>query len=111
MHAFKHILQQIITNSGGQTKHLIAGLEKLQQASQTVDKLSSEATKKQQLLSVKQKEATQAMGKIQVSMEQKAERKQEVEALQARCNEDEKIIVQRKQMVEHELSGIQPEVD
>lgn len=51
------------------------------------------------------------MGKIQVSMEQKAERKQEVEALQARCNEDEKIIVQRKQMVEHELSGIQPEVD
>jgi hypothetical protein len=33
-------------------------------------------------------------------MEQKAERKQEVEALQSRCNEDEKIIVSRKQMVE-----------
>lgn len=33
-------------------------------------------------------------------MEQKAERKQEVEALQVRCNEDEKIIVSRKQMVE-----------
>jgi ribosomal protein L18 len=37
MHSFKHILVQIITNSGGQTKHLIAGLEKLQQASETVD--------------------------------------------------------------------------
>lgn len=29
MHSFKHILQQIITSSGGHTKHLIAGLEKL----------------------------------------------------------------------------------
>jgi len=71
-----------------------------------VDKLSNEAHKKQQLLSVKQKEATVAMQKIQVSMEQKAERKQEVEVLQSRCHEDEKVIVDRKKMVEQELSGI-----
>ena len=44
-------------------------------------------------------------------MEKKAERKQEVEHLQARCNEDEKVIVNRKAMVEGELGGIQPEVD
>lgn len=71
-----------------------------------VDKLSNEAHKKQQLLSVKQKEATVAMQKIQVSMEQKAERKQEVEVLQSRCHDDEKVIVDRKKMVEIELSGI-----
>lgn len=44
-------------------------------------------------------------------MEQKAERKQEVEKLQAKCTEDEKLITDRKKMVEAELGEIQPEVD
>lgn len=44
-------------------------------------------------------------------MEQKAERKQEVEALQAQCNKDQQIIEKRKSDVEQELSGVQPEVD
>lgn len=44
-------------------------------------------------------------------MEQKAERKQEVEALQAQCNKDQQVIEKRKNDVEGELSGVQPEVD
>jgi len=40
------------------------------------------------------------MQKIQVSMEHKAARKQEVEVLQAKCTEDEKIITDQKKMVE-----------
>lgn len=44
-------------------------------------------------------------------MEQKAERKQEVEALQNACAKDQTIIETRKRDVEHELSGVQPEVD
>ena len=44
-------------------------------------------------------------------MEQKAERKQEVEALSTKCAEDQKIIEARRQQVEHELSHVQPEVD
>lgn len=76
-----------------------------------VDKLSTEAIKKQKLLTVKQKEANEAMQKIQVSMEHKAARKQEVEVLQDNCKHDEKFITDRKSQVEHELSGIQPEVD
>lgn len=44
-------------------------------------------------------------------MEQKAERKQEVEGLQRKCTEDEEIIHQRKMLVEVELQDIQPEVD
>mmetsp|Transcript_6643 Transcript_6643/g.9053 ORF Transcript_6643/g.9053 Transcript_6643/m.9053 type:complete len:198 (-) Transcript_6643:706-1299(-) len=51
------------------------------------------------------------MQKIQVSMEQKAARKTEVETLQAHCANDELVISERKIMVERELSTIQPEVD
>ena len=90
---------------------MIAGLEKLQEAQTTVDKLSREAGQKQKVLAAAQKEANSAMQKIQVSMEQKAARKTEVETLQAHCANDEKVISERKIMVEQELSGIQPEVD
>jgi dynein heavy chain 2, cytosolic len=44
-------------------------------------------------------------------MEQKAERKQEIEALQRKCTEDEQEIHERKMLVEDELKDIQPEVD
>lgn len=44
-------------------------------------------------------------------MEQKAERKQEVEALQAKCAEDQQLIEARKASVESELSHVQPQVD
>lgn len=44
-------------------------------------------------------------------MEQKAERKQEVETLQKKCNEDKEIIVKRKSMVEVEIKDIKPMVD
>jgi dynein heavy chain 2 len=71
-----------------------------------VDVLSREAGQKQVLLSKKQKEANEAMKHIQISMEQKAERKQEVEKLQARCAKDENAIVTRKGDVENELGGV-----
>lgn len=44
-------------------------------------------------------------------MEQKAERKQEVEALQTKCAEDKKLIEARKAAVENELAHVQPQVD
>jgi len=90
--SYRQVLTQISQASGGQTKHLIAGLDKLQEAQTTVDTLSREAGKKQKILSVKQKEANEAMQKIQVSMEHKAARKAEVETLQAQCTKDERII-------------------
>lgn len=100
-----------VATSGGQSKHLLAGLEKLEEAKSTVDTLSREAGEKKTLLSKKQKEASEAMKRIQVSMEQKAERKQEVEKLQARCAKDEQAITVRKGDVEGELGGVQPELE
>ena len=51
------------------------------------------------------------MHMITKSLEEKAERKQEIEVLQRKCTEDEQFINERKIIVEDELSGVQPEVD
>lgn len=88
MQCYRAIFTTIVTKSGGQTKHLISGLEKLSEAQKAVDKLSTEANEKKKKLSVAQKDAAVSMQRIQVSMEQKAERKTEVEALQSQCNKD-----------------------
>jgi dynein heavy chain 2 len=108
---FKQILTKILQSSGGQSKHLMAGLEKLQEAHTLVDELSRQANQQKILLNQKQAEAKAALGEITKSMEAKAERKQEVEALQAKVAEDQKMIQQRKAQVEHELLHVQPEVD
>ena len=51
------------------------------------------------------------MTMITKSLEEKAERKQEIELLKQRCNQDEQEVNERKVVVEDELSGVQPEVD
>lgn len=108
---FKQVLLNIVNTSGGQSKHLIAGLQKLDGAKQTVDELQKKAGSQKVLLKKAQDEVNVTLQKITKSMEQKAQSKQEVEALQAKCSEDEKMIKERKSRVESELSEIQPQVD
>ena len=69
-----------------------AGLSKLEDAAKLVDELSQKAGKQKILLKQKQEEANVALVSITKSMEQKAERKQEIEGLQRKCAEDEEII-------------------
>jgi dynein heavy chain 2 len=111
LRSFKQIFSKIVAASGGQSEHLLAGLGKLEEARVTVDVLSREAGEQKVLLRQKKAEATAALTEITKSMEQKAERKQEVEALQAKCAEDQQLIEARKASVEHELSHVQPQVD
>jgi len=85
LHQFKEIFNKIVATSGGQSKHLTAGLEKLEQAKAMVDTLSREAGEQKILLQQKELEAKAALVEITKSMEQKADRKQEVEQLQTKC--------------------------
>lgn len=62
--SFKFILQKTIATSGGKSAHLIAGLEKLSEAKETVDTLSKDAGEKKIELGIKQKEANAAMKQI-----------------------------------------------
>lgn len=61
INCYKAILTNIVSKSGGQTKHLISGLEKLAGAQTSVDKLSTEAVEKKKKLSVAQKDANASM--------------------------------------------------
>ena len=63
------------------SRHLIAGLSKLQDAAEFVDKLSKKAQSQKELLKAKQAEADTDLTKINVALEKKAERKQEAEKL------------------------------
>jgi dynein heavy chain 2 len=111
LQSFRKIYHNIVKTSGGQSQHLLAGLEKLEEARRTVDVLSRQAGDQKILLNQKKAEASAALIEITKSMEQKAERKQEVEALQAKSAEDQRVIEIRKHEVEHELSHVQPEVE
>lgn len=111
IHSFKQIFNKIVATSGGQSKHLLAGLDKLEEAKKMVDELSKKAGGQKIELGHKKKEASVALTEITKSLTIQAERKQEVEALQIKCAEDQQIISQRKQDVEGELSQVQPEVD
>jgi dynein heavy chain 2 len=106
LHSFKQIFDKIVQTSGGQSAHLLAGLDKLEEARHGVDVLSRQAGEQKVLLKHKKAEASAALTEITKSMEQKAERKQEVEALSAKCAEDQQLIEARKASVEHELSHV-----
>lgn len=108
---YRKIFNLKLNSQGGQSSHLIAGLQKLQDAEKNVDELSQKAQNQKKELSKKQAEADQALKQIQRAMEIAAERKMEVETLQKTLQEDEMKIMKKKQQIEEELSDIQPEVD
>lgn len=108
---YKLILDSKLNSQAGESKHLIAGLDKLREAAQLVDKLSQKAQGQKILLKEKQNEADAALDKINVALEKKADRKQEAEKLKKQCLEDEEVIKERKVLIEDELVDIMPEVE
>jgi hypothetical protein len=66
---FKSIYEKIVSSSGGQSKHLLAGLEKLESAKTQVDDLSRKANEQKILLNQKKAEANKALGEITKSMQ------------------------------------------
>jgi hypothetical protein len=72
------------------------GLDKLAEASTTVDVLSRDADRQRTLLRTKQAEAEEALTRITASMEQAADRRKEVEVLRARLAAEEVELNQRR---------------
>lgn len=58
---FKQIFNKILASSGGQSKHLLAGLKKLDDARRIVDELSKKAGEQKILLNQKKQEANIAL--------------------------------------------------
>ena len=97
-----------ISSASGQSSHLQKGLLKLQEVSQTVEKLQEDAVAKQQVLEEKQQLADEALRRITLAMQQSAERRQEVEQLEGVTKEEQEKTNLEKEKIEQELSEIQP---
>eukprot|EP00798_Chlamydomonas_sp_ICE-L_P023166 gene23167-30374_t len=94
-----------------QQSFLKGGLSKLAEAESTVATLSKNADKQRALLQVKQAEAEEALGFIQKSMMQAADRSKEVEILKKKTAVEEGVMKERTGGVEEELSSVQPMID
>jgi len=91
-----------------QRDHLLAGLQKLREASTTVDSLQKDAEVKRDAATKKQQEADQALDAITQKMSSASDRKREVEQLQASLAKEEAVLNVRKTEIEKELSEVQP---
>lgn len=111
LRCFVGIMEQKRTETAEQLQHLRAGMEKLREASEMVDKLSREAEEQQTKLGAAQEEAEKALQKITATMESANARKAEVEKLSRKLAEDEVEIQRRKGGVEAELADVQPQID
>ena len=87
---------------------LTSGLEKLNEASKTVDKLSGEAKEKERELRVKQDTADRAMDQITDALEQASERRKEVQVLREEMQEEQKKTEEQKSKIQVELRDVQP---
>ncbi|CAD7696589.1 unnamed protein product [Ostreobium quekettii] len=108
---FKAIFLTKQENLTEQKRFLEGGLGKLSEAEKTVDDLSKGAEERRSLLVAKQCEAEDALHKITSSMEQAAERKQEVENIQKKLAVEEMELSQKRGGVEEELTAVQPLID
>jgi len=89
-------------------KHLSAGLEKLDEASVTVDSLSNHAEEEQAKLQKAQKGADAAMEMITQTLSEATGRRAEVHELQGEIIEKEEHTIKRQGEIKQELSSIQP---
>ncbi|GFH23299.1 uncharacterized protein HaLaN_20893 [Haematococcus lacustris] len=94
-----------------QQNFLKGGLSKLADAEGTVDGLNRTAQEQRKVLKVKQAEADEALVRIQASMMQAADRRQEVERLKKKQAVEEVEMQNRRGGVEIELAEVQPLID
>ncbi|CAE7570289.1 DYH1B [Symbiodinium sp. CCMP2456] len=100
-----------ISTASGQSSHLQKGLSKLQEVSQTVERLQEDAIAKQKVLEEKKVLAAEALQRITAAMQQSADRRQEVERLEGQTQLEQEKNSADKASIEKELSEIQPILD
>lgn len=92
-------------------EHLNKGLMKLREASNSVDILSQEAEVQRIKITESQNAADTAMIDITNTLNDAGETRLKVEELQNELSSDEKLILERKNNIEDELSEIKPQMD
>ncbi|KAI6655602.1 cytoplasmic dynein 2 heavy chain 1-like [Oopsacas minuta] len=108
LHLFSKLYTKELHSNTHQMTRLLAGLQKINEASQNVEILKLHAAQQEVLLSEKQKEASSALQLVTNSMEQASLQKIEMEALSRNQAEERRLLEVRKHSIELELSEIMP---
>ncbi|KAF5224191.1 hypothetical protein ECC02_002777 [Trypanosoma cruzi] len=111
METYKKILLGKSQNSEADLKRLEAGLSKLHEAEENVEKIRKDVTHKKEEVEAMQREADGALTEIQKKMEESKEQRDNAQELQERLKEEHEEILVKRQKVEDELSGIKPSLE
>ena len=108
INTYKSVYQSRKEKIHKRQNRLQAGVSKLNEATELVDKLKGKAAKQQKLLAEKQTQADSALHEITSSMQTATEQKNEVEILKQQQSEERVKLEKRKKAIDIELSEIEP---
>ncbi|XP_029458286.1 cytoplasmic dynein 2 heavy chain 1 [Rhinatrema bivittatum] len=111
LHVYSSMYSSKKTELTKRQSHLQAGVSKLNEAKDLVDKLKRKAREQSILLKTKQTEADAALQEITVSMQNASDQKTEMEKIKQKIAEEAVKIEERKRKIEDELKEVQPLVD
>eukprot|EP01028_Stygiella_incarcerata_P004192 TRINITY_DN1890_c0_g1_i5.p1 TRINITY_DN1890_c0_g1~~TRINITY_DN1890_c0_g1_i5.p1 ORF type:complete len:4092 (-),score=1034.80 TRINITY_DN1890_c0_g1_i5:737-12970(-) len=111
LEAFRSIMGKKHKRVRKQVDRLEKGLQKLEEASDTVDELARDAEDKKKLLAVKQHEADVALQEISENMRVASEQKRNAEVLRVDLEREERIIQKQKGEIDAKLERVLPIVE
>ncbi|CAJ1028022.1 Dynein heavy chain, N-terminal region 2/Hydrolytic ATP binding site of dynein motor region/AAA domain (dynein-related subfamily)/P-loop containing dynein motor region/P-loop containing dynein motor region D4/Microtubule-binding stalk of dynein motor/ATP-binding dynein motor region/Dynein heavy chain region D6 P-loop domain/Dynein heavy chain AAA lid domain/Dynein heavy chain C-terminal domain containing protein, putative [Leishmania lindenbergi] len=108
LNTFRAILGRKSSTSKKKMERLEAGLAKLKEAEESVEKVKRDVAEKKKDVERMQKAADKALNEIQSSMEESQEQRDEAAILQEQLKEEQTCIAKSRGQVEEELGGIKP---
>nr|AAU93603.1 cytoplasmic dynein heavy chain 2.2 [Leishmania mexicana] len=105
---FRAILARKSSSSKDKMGRLEAGLVKLKEAEESVEKVKRDVAEKKKDVERMQKAADKALNEIQSSMEESQEQRDEAATLQEHLKEEQTYIAKSRGQVEEELGSIKP---
>ncbi|KAG5475409.1 hypothetical protein LSCM1_03523 [Leishmania martiniquensis] len=111
LNTFRAILARKSSSNKEKTDRLEAGLAKLREAEESVEKVRKDVAEKKKDVERMQKAADKALNEIQSSMEESQVQRDEAATLQEQLKEEQTVIAQSRAQVEEELGSIKPIMD
>ena len=108
---FKDLYLRKVNNSQDKIKHLIQGLEKIEEAEKFVVELNIKAAEQQKEIEIKQGEASSALEQITNSMQIASNKKEQLKGLNIELENENSIVNENKLKVEGELQDVLPYVE
>ena len=108
---FKSLIKEKLSDSSAEKQHLQGGLDKLEEAEKFVGELTEKSDQQKIEIENKQKEANESLSQITEAMALSKEKKDQLNVLNVKISEDQKIVEAHKVDVEEQLKDVMPEVE